>query len=451
MDTGPASGTRDHLPPEVARRERVFALIREVFERHGFAPIDTPAFERLEVLTGKYGEEGDQLIFKILRRGEHGETGEADLALRYDLTVPLARYIAAHPELGTPFKRYHLGTVWRADRPGHGRFREFTQCDADTVGADSLVADAETLLTLDAALTALGLDGYTFELNSRPALRGLIEAYAIPPELEQSALVAIDKLDKVGPEGVATELAERGVSEQAAARFRADLEADDAADRVRERLGRTERGSAGLGEVDTVIELVDGHLQRGQVAFAPYLARGLDYYTGPIFEIRHAGLGSSIGSGGRYDGLLGMFSGREIPATGGSLGVERILLLLGEADVSESAPDVVVTVMDDSLRGDAIALATRLRRAGVRADLFVDSARMKKQLRYADRRGARFVIVRGADEVAAGTVGVKDLRSGEQVDVPVEALEERVQVLLAGDGRTELATDRSMTDGGTTP
>jgi histidyl-tRNA synthetase len=435
----------------VARRERVFATIREVFERHGFAPIDTPAFERLEVLTGKYGDEGDQLIFKILRRGEREESGEADLALRYDLTVPLARYVAAHPELGTPFKRYHLGNVWRADRPGHGRFREFTQCDADTVGADSLVADAETLLTLDATLTALGLDGYTFELNSRAALRGLIEAYGIPAELEQGALVAIDKLDKVGAGGVVTELTERGVSAASAARVGEDLEADDVTERVRDLLGQSERGSAGLAEVDTVVELVDGHLQHGRVRFAPHLARGLDYYTGPIFEIRHAGLGSSIGSGGRYDGLLGMFSGRDIPATGGSLGTERILLLLGEADVSESAPDVVVTILDDSLRADAIAVATRLRRAGIRADLFVDSARMKKQLRYADRRGARLVVVRGADEVEAGTVGVKDLRSGAQIDVPLEALEERVRQLLAAAGRADDAPSDPTTDGGTTP
>lgn len=433
-DPSPASGTRDFLPAEVIARERAFRIIRDVFERHGFAPIDTPALERIDVLLGKYGQEGDQLIFKILRRGEHEESGETDLALRYDLTVPLARYVAAHPELGTPFKRYHIGNVWRADRPGHGRYREFTQCDVDVVGSASPLADAETMLTLDAALSALGLEGYTFEVNSRRALHALVEAYGIAPELESSALVALDKLDKVGPAGVAEELRTRGVAADAVDRVEADLETDDARAPARDLLGSTERGTAGLAEVDELLGLVDGRLQAGRVRFAPYLARGLDYYTGPIFEIRHEGLGSSIGSGGRYDGLLGMFSGREIPATGGSLGVERILLLLdSQATGTDGAPEVVVTVLDDDLRGEAVTLATRLRSAGITADLFSDSARMRKQLRYADRRGARYAVMRGADEVAAGIVTVKHLESGEQVPVPEDDLVRYLQRQSASD------------------
>jgi histidyl-tRNA synthetase len=196
LSTDPASGTRDFLPADMAVRHRVFDTIRGVFESHGFAPLDTPSFERLDVLTGKYGEEGDQLMFKILRRGEHEDTGEADLALRYDLTVPLARVVARYgSQLVTPFKRYHVAPVWRADRPGRGRFREFFQCDVDVVGSDSLVADASTIAAASDALAALGLDGFHVQLNSRKALRGLIEAYGIDPALETDTLVALDKLD----------------------------------------------------------------------------------------------------------------------------------------------------------------------------------------------------------------------------------------------------------------
>ena len=425
LDTNPASGTRDFLPDEVARRQRAFAVIREVFEGYGFAPMDTPAFERLETLMGKYGEEGDQLIFKILRRGEHEDTGEADLALRYDLTVPMARYVARHGgELGEPFKRYCIAPVWRADRPGKGRYREFLQCDVDVAGSDSLVADAEVLLALTEVLDALGLTGFTVRLNARQALRGLVEAYGIGEELEESALVAIDKLDKLGVDGVAAELRERGVAAAATDALAADLAQDDLAGALRERIAATERGRAGLAEVDRVLELVLPNLAGGAVEFDPVLARGLSYYTGPVFEIAHGDAGHSLAGGGRYDGLVGMFSNREIPATGGSLGIERILLLLEEADqAGASAPPVLVTVFDESLQSDALALATRLRREGaIHSDLYVADGRMKKQFKYADRRGVRFVLIRGSNEVEAGTVAVKELATGEQVEVAEDDL-----------------------------
>jgi histidyl-tRNA synthetase len=418
IDANPASGTRDFLPDEVARRERVFATIRDVYSAHGFAPIDTPAYERLDVLTGKYGEEGDQLMFKILRRGDHEDSGEADLALRYDLTVPLARFVARHGgSLGEPFKRYHIAPVWRADRPQKGRFREFYQCDVDTVGSDSLLADAEVLLAVSAVLDELGLAGFEVQLNSRQALHGLIEAYGIPEELEGTTLVAIDKLDKVGPDGVARELTERGVGADAVEALVADVSTDDLESVLRERLSSTQRGRAGLAEVDEVLRLVGPNQAGGSIRFAPVLARGLSYYTGPVFEIRHAGLGVSLAGGGRYDGLVGMFSNRDIPATGGSLGIERILLLLEDADAGSAAPPVLVTVLADDLRGDAVALASRLRAGGVSCDLYVASGKLGKQFRYAERRGTRWAVIRGAGEVAAGTVGVKDLVSGEQVSV----------------------------------
>lgn len=429
LDTNPPSGTRDFLPNEAARRHRATEVIREVFETYGFAGMDTPAYERLETLMGKYGEEGDQLIFRIQARGEKllealaadaGPDALADHALRYDLTVPLARYVAAHGgQLGEPFKRYAIAPVWRADRPGHGRYREFLQCDVDVVGSDSLVADAEVVLAVTEVLDALGLDGFTVRLNSRRALRGLVEAYGIPEELEGTALVAVDKLDKIGVEGVADELRDRGVAPDAVDALATDLAAEDHAAVLRERIASTERGAAGLAEVDTVLDLVRPNRAGGDVAFDPVLARGLSYYTGPVFEVAHASLGASLAGGGRYDDLVGMFSNRDIPATGGSLGIERIMLLLEQQeDAGASAPPVLVTVFDPALRGDAVALATRLRREGaIPTDLYVADGRVGKQLRYADRRGARFALIRGDREVEAGVVAVKELATGEQTEV----------------------------------
>ncbi len=436
IDANPASGTRDLLPAEVARRERAFSTIRRTFDAHGFAPLDTPAFERLEVLTGKYGEEGDQLIFKILRRGDHAASGDADLALRYDLTVPLARVAARYgSQLPTPFKRYQIAPVWRADRPGKGRYREFFQCDVDTIGSDSLTADAATLVAVTDALEALGLEGFRVQLNSRKALRGLVESYGIPEQLESEALTALDKLDKIGIDGVAGELTERGITTAAVEALGADLDAADPEAAVRDRLTRSEVGQAGLTEVDRVLALVDGVVP---VAYAPVLARGLSYYTGPVFEVVHDGLDATIAAGGRYDGLIGMFQSGDVPATGGSLGLERILLLLEQAEAAaaagaaEEGPQVLVTVMDEDGAGDALAVAARVRAAGLTVEPYSGGGRLKlaKQLKYADRRGVRVAIIRGGDERAAATVTCKALATGEQRTVPLEHLEATLAELL---------------------
>ena len=420
IDANPPSGTRDFLPGEASRRERVFTTIRQVFARHGFDPLDTPAFERLDVLTGKYGEEGDQLIFKILRRGEHEASGDADLALRYDLTVPLARVAARYgSQLPTPFKRFQIAPVWRADRPGHGRFREFFQCDVDTVGTDSLLADAATIDAVTDVLRHLGLTGFRVQVNSRKALAGLIEAYGVPAALESEALTALDKLDKIGVDGVAAELVDRGLPEPSVDALVADLGGGDLAAAVRDRLADNERGAAGLAEVDRLLGLLD---DGSGVVYAPVLARGLSYYTGPVFEVVHDDLDVTIAAGGRYDGLIGMFQAVDVPATGGSLGIERILLLLEAAEEERRrGPDVVVTVMGDDpdADADAASLARRVREGGYDVDLYTGggSRKLGKQLRYADRRGARLALLRGVEERAAGTVTVKHLASGEQATI----------------------------------
>ena len=431
IDTTPPSGTRDFLAAEVERRRSAFETVRTVFERFGFEPLETPAFERLEVLGGKYGEEGDKLIFKILRRGEHEQTGDVDLALRYDLTVPLARVVAQYSDrFGQPYKRFHIAPVWRADRPGRGRYREFTQCDVDIVGSLSPVADAEVILAVTGALTALGLSDYTVRLNSRGTLRGLVEAYGVPPELEETTLTALDKFDKIGVEGVVEEMRGRGVPPPAAEAIGDDLASDGLEERVRRLLATSDEGRAGLAEVDEVAALVGPHLEAGGLRVAPFLARGLSYYTGPIFEVVATGLGSSIASGGRYDNLVGMFSNRDIPACGGSLGLERVLLLLEGAEAAISGPDVLVTVLDEAARADAMSVASRLRADGLDVDLYVGNGRLGKQLRYADRRGIRYCVIRGGEEQDTGTASVKDLQSGDQVAVPLDDLGRHLQMLL---------------------
>ncbi len=419
VDVSPPSGTRDLFPADVLLRRRTFAAVQDVFERHGFEPFDTPAFERLDVLTGKYGEEGEQLIFRILRRGEHAASGDADLALRYDLTVPLARVVARYgSQLPQPFKRYQIASVWRADRPGRGRFREFTQCDIDIAGGSSLVADASVILALSDALSAIGLDGVTVHLNDRDALHGLVAAYGIPESLGASALTALDKLGKIGPDAVAAELRGRGVAPDAVAALHADLTAADPTASLVARVATDERGRAGLDRIAALMALLPAEAGVA-VVHDPVLARGLGYYTGPVFELTHPALDASIAAGGRYDGLIGMFGDEPVPAVGGSLGLERILLILAEQQGLEAGgpgpgPDVFATVLDPDDAADILAVATRLRAAGISVDVFGGDGRMKKQLRHADRRGARFALVRGGDERAAGSVTLKELATGEQ-------------------------------------
>src|SRR5712691_9963377 len=257
----PPSGTRDFLAAEFETRERAFAVIHAVYTRFGFEPLQTPAFERLDVLLGKYGEDGDKLVFKILRRGEHEASGEADLALRYDLTVPLARVAAAYgSQLPTPYKRYAIGPVWRADRPGHGRYREFAQCDLDTLGTASALADAEVMCAVHDVLAELGLSGFRFLLNSRRVLAGLLEAFGVPAELGPGVLITLDKLDKLAPGEVIAELAGRGLAEKQAAPIVGALTADDAAEQIRDALKSSDEGAAGLDEVDSVLSLVTGQV-----------------------------------------------------------------------------------------------------------------------------------------------------------------------------------------------
>ncbi len=409
QSTKPPSGTRDFLPEDIRRREHVIGIVRRVYERYGYEPLETPAFENIETLLGKYGEEGNKLIFKILKRGEHESSGEADLALRYDLTVPLARVVAQYQnELPKFFKRYQIQPVWRADRPAKGRFREFFQCDIDSIGSTSPIVEAEQIAAVSEVLTTLGFADFRIRLNHRQHLPLLLKTFfGIDEAAKQAeALIALDKLDKIGPDGVAEEFEKRGLSTRARALQGLKDALPDAAPE----------------ELARLMDLCRDTAAAGRVAFDPFLARGLSYYTGAIMEISVPDLAGSLGGGGRYDNLVGMFLGRDVPACGFSLGLERIIVVMTErgmfpAHVAASNADAMVTIWNDGARVDALALAGELRRGGLRVDVYPDADKLGKQFKYASSRNVPFVAIVGDDEKANGTVSVKDMRSGEQQTV----------------------------------
>ncbi|HKP58903.1 MAG TPA: histidine--tRNA ligase [Polyangiales bacterium] len=432
----PPKGSRDFLPRDIRQRNYVTNIIREVYQAHGFEPLETPAFERLDTLLGKYGDEGDQLLFKILLRGEplvagirkaaaflsepggvvQGRSGEtapgaepllADLGLRYDLTVPFARVYAANQgKLPPVFKRYQIQPVWRADTPGKGRFREFYQCDVDVVGASSHLVEAEVLGAAAQCLQRLGFNDFKLRINHRGLLRAIVEHSGIAPELETEAIVAVDKLDKIGRDGVATELMGRGVSADAAGRL-LELMADAGSlVAIKRALANSERGQRALGELEQVLELASVTTAASHMAFDVSLARGLGYYTGCIFEINVADLAGSLGGGGRYDGLIGMFLGRDVPACGLSLGLERILVVMEERKMYPEAlerTDALLAAVDDGGLRSALELAQLLRRAGLRIDLVPRALAPGKLRKQADDQGigAAIWIEPGATERAS--------------------------------------------------
>ncbi len=460
MSTKPPSGTRDFLPAEIKRREYVIGVVRDVYERYGFEPLETPAFENIDTLLGKaYGEEGNKLIFKILRRGDHESSGEADLALRYDLTVPLARVVAQYQsELPKFFKRYQIQPVWRADRPAKGRFREFYQCDVDAIGTPSLLVEAELIGAVSDVLTRLGFSDFRIRLNHRQVLRAVLGN--IPAETHESALVAIDKWDKIGPNGVEQELIARGILPHDAGLLVGFFSAagQDGRRPAPDRATVDEQNRAWLERLSTqfpvstpaadelaqILSLIGNGAAAGRVAIDPSLARGLSYYTGAIMEISVPDLAGSLGGGGRYDNLIGMFLGRDIPACGFSLGLERIIFVMTErhmfpADLVRGAVEVMVTTWNPAAvsaedrprlvaqaRTESLGLAAALRSAGLRVDVYPEADKLGKQFKYASSRSVPFVAIVGDDERANGTVSIKNLRTGAQDILPREAVAEYV-------------------------
>ncbi|MBA3255462.1 MAG: histidine--tRNA ligase [Pyrinomonadaceae bacterium] len=460
--TLPARGMRDFLPADVRRREYVIGVIKEVYERYGFEPLETPAVENIETLMGKYGEEGNQLIYKILKRGVHESTGEADLALRYDLTVPLARVVAEYRDkLPKFFKRYQIQPVWRADRPARGRFREFYQCDVDVIGSCSMVVETELIAAASEALEKLGFKEFVVSLNHREALTGLLACSGVPLEHHEATLVALDKLAKVGRERVARELTERGITEGAGKRlldFFSELDSlEHAADiavgddlvakrqglnsailgRLVEFVGTNEKGAKGVDELRSILEYAGASGVAARIKIDPSLARGLSYYTGAILEINVKDLAGSLGGGGRYDNLVGMFLGQDVPACGFSLGLERIIVVMTEREMFPTAlaresSDVMMAALGEQYVDDALTVARELRAAGMRVLLYPQPTdKLQKQLAYASAQNIALVALSGEHEHNSGTVLIKDMHGRSQEWVTREVAVDVIRNMLS--------------------
>ncbi len=426
-------GFRDYLPEEMLPRSQLIDRIKKVFELHGFSPIDTPALEYSELLLGKYGEEGDKLLFRFQ------DNGERDVALRYDLTVPLARFLGANQQILPPFKRYHIAPVWRAEKPARGRFREFMQCDVDIVGVEAMAADAEVIATGMEALRAVlgshdsheanaarGKPGFTVRLSNRKLLNGLCAVIGAPDEKAVALFRTLDKLDKQGRDVITGLLrAEVGLDDRAIAKTFEYLDCPVTPQdltKLEAYFAGVDVALKGIAELREVVGLIE---ERGLVhylAIDPSIARGLDYYTGSIYETSLNGLDGfgSVMSGGRYDKLLDMFLSKSMPAVGISVGLDRLLAGLTELKLLHSRPsptDVLVTVFSAETRRYSTEAASALRAAGVNTELFLGEDKLGKQFRYGDRHKVPHVVIAGPDEMQKGEYKVKTLASGVEITV----------------------------------
>ena len=442
-------GTRDFSPSEVAKRQYIIQVIKSNFEKFGFQPIETPSFENSDTLMGKYGEEGDRLIFKILNSGDYLAKANAthlenkdstkltssisEKALRYDLTVPFARYVVQHQnEIEFPFKRYQIQPVWRADRPQKGRFREFFQCDADVVGSKSLWQEVELVQLYDTVFTSLGLEGVTIKINNRKILSGIAEVIGASDKLIDFT-VALDKLDKIGEEGVKKEMIEKGIAEDAIAKvqplFNFTGNIAEKIEKLSDLLSASNEGMKGVEELRFICDNVTKlGLSSAVLDLDVTLARGLNYYTGAIFEVappKSVAMGS-IGGGGRYDDLTGIFGLKNMSGVGISFGLDRIYLVIDELNLFPET----VTATSKALfinYGDNEALYAmqaiqKLREAGLKVELYPDNAKVAKQFQHADKRGIPYAVIIGEQEMETKSYSLKNLSTGEQLLLDFEQL-----------------------------
>ena len=422
-------GTRDFLPDQVKKRNYIFDTVKHVFDLYGFVPIETPAMELTETLMGKYGEEGDRLIFKILARGEKlksalesgKETSMAEEALRYDLTVPFARFVVQHQnELSFPFKRYQIQPVWRADRPQKGRYREFFQCDVDTIGSDSLLNEVELVQIVSEVFEKLKLPEIVVKINNRKILQGIAEVVNEPDRMVDIT-VALDKLDKIGREKVEEELLARGVSNEAIQKLGYLFE-NPGLTSIRNFVATSEIGMKGIEEIEFLFSRCN-ELGIQSIAFDPTLARGLNYYTGAIFEVVHPDFPSSICGGGRYDDLTGIFGLKNLSGVGVSFGADRIYDLLEQKDLFpqqiSNSTQVLFINFGDTEAKQCILWAAQLRRAGKRVEVYPDSAKLKKQMKYADDKSIPWVALIGEREIQDQKLTIKNMNTGNQESISI--------------------------------
>ncbi|BDD08590.1 histidine--tRNA ligase [Fulvitalea axinellae] len=445
-------GTRDFGPDKMVRRNHIFNTIRSVFGHFGFMPLETPSMENLNTLTGKYGDEGDQLLYKVLNSGDylkdakpedieagskHLATKICDRGLRYDLTVPFARYVVMNRnELTFPFKRYQIQPVWRADRPQKGRYREFYQCDADVVGTDSLICEAEIVLMINEVFSNLDIDDYGIKLNSRKILTGITEVVGAEGR-EGEFCVAIDKLDKIGEEKVLDELRSRGFGEDSVEKikplFHISGTNEERIASMKEFLAESETGLKGIAEIeDTFAYLKDFGLENDHVDFDITLARGLSYYTGAIFEVKvnNVKIGS-VSGGGRYDNLTGVFGLDGVSGVGISFGIDRIYDVMEELDLFPKdrleTTQVMIVNFDKTAERYSLGVLAKLRAQGISAEIFPESAKLKKQMNYANKKGIPYVLLIGSDEMESGQLTMKDMREGEQTKLDLDGIIEKVK------------------------
>lgn len=434
-------GFRDYLPDTMVPRTRLLRRIAEVFERYGFEPLDTPSIEYAEILLGKAGPEAEKLFYRFK------DQGDRDVALRYELTISLARVVGQYGTgLPRPFKRYQMGPVWRAESPAKGRFREFWQCDVDIVGTDSLLADAECIAVDFAVMRALGVPNYVIRFNNRKVFRGLQSRIGVSDnEVMDAVMRGVDKYDKIGEGGVRKELTELvgkgGFSDNGLDTVLEFLKLGEGKDSnaaridaLEEFLGKTEMGRRGVAELREVLSAVTGMgVDEGVLQVDPTIVRGLDYYTGTVFEtfLKDAPQFGSVMSGGRYDGLIGLFSSEEVPAVGISVGIDRLIAALEELQLlpkSKASAAVLVTVFAPETLNYSLRAARELRRAGINTELYLDpGAKLAKQFKYASRKGIPLVVIAGPEEEKAGNVSLRSMDSGEQMQVSIESLAQAVQ------------------------
>ncbi len=447
-------GTRDFSPQEMIRRNHIFRNIEEVFGHYGYQPLETPAMENLSTLLGKYGEEGDRLLFRILNSGDflRGVDREAlatmdarelalkisEKGLRYDLTVPFARFVVQHRnEITFPFKRYQIQPVWRADRPQKGRYREFYQCDVDVIGSTSLLNEAELVMIIDEVFTRLDVP-VVIHLNNRKILMGLAEAIGVPERMKE-VTIAIDKLAKIGLEGVMAEIRERGIPEESLEKLRPVLTfSGEEEEKIRfldKLLDSSETGRKGLEEVRELFGYLRKSDLQQEYILDLTLARGLDYYTGTIFEVtaKEWEIGSICG-GGRYDDLTGIFGMPGVSGVGVSFGADRIYDVMLNTnkfpeDTESSAKVLFLNFGTEEVKG-ILPLLGELRNAGVAAEVYPDAAKIKKQMSYANNKGIPYVVLIGKDELETETATLKDMSSGEQMKVPFGELREKIVSLI---------------------
>lgn len=429
-------GTRDFSPEQVAKRTYIFNTIRKTFARYGFQPIETPTMENLSTLTGKYGDEGDQLLFKVLNSGDFLR-GEKDLTnykkltpqisekgLRYDLTIPFARYVVMHQnEIALPFRRYQIQPVWRGDAPQHGRYREFYQCDADIIGSNSLVNEAELVQIYDEVFTNLGIK-VVIKLNNRKILQGLAEVVGLPDRM-MDITIAIDKLDKIGESGVKEELAGKGIGGEQFEIIKKFFSTNF--ENLHEFFTNSEVGRKGIEELQTILKLAGNTEIHNTIEIDLTLARGLNYYTGCIFEVKVAPelnvkMGS-IGGGGRYDDLTGVFGLKGISGVGISFGADRIYDVLEEMQLfpamSGETTKIMLICFDEAAQNYAFGVAKQLRNANINTEIYADLAKMKKQMEYANKRNIPYVSIIGSEEIASGQLALKNMQTAEQEKLTV--------------------------------